>query len=353
MRGGVLRKVDKKALFEKVQDRDNVLLFEWLAKKRKTLGADKFSILLNAKGKDDGTPLHFAAFSGNIETVTDLVRAGADLAATDDNGNTPLHYAVFRGLFPRHGSTHESAPEITGLLLRHCADYTAKNSGGKTPLHVAVESYHWGSVVKEIIQHVGGGEDGERNDNLTDDNEPYVRPHVSLSKYLLMRDNDGNTPMHIVTSNSTIPPITVEGLMGKNDWVGKKNLLDNEALLAAQNLSGETPLHKAAQNKHYRLIEHLISENSTGLSKEMLFKIIALRNKNNDNALHYAVQGGGLKTVRAILKGLWIAAHDTDDSRPWKEKFNSVFSGASELASSIVVFKHLQKWKGPPDEMPK
>ena len=56
--------------------------------------------LINAKGADvdkaannGTTPLHLAAGLGKTEAITMLVKAGANLHATDDEGNTPLDNA--------------------------------------------------------------------------------------------------------------------------------------------------------------------------------------------------------------------------------------------------------------------
>lgn len=51
----------------------------------------------NMKSREGGTPLHSAAFTGDIEIVRMLVAHGADRAATDGKGRTPLDVARDRG----------------------------------------------------------------------------------------------------------------------------------------------------------------------------------------------------------------------------------------------------------------
>lgn len=47
--------------------------------------------LLDAKDSDGETPLHYAALNGHLDCVKHLVRNGADVNLTDEEGSTPLH----------------------------------------------------------------------------------------------------------------------------------------------------------------------------------------------------------------------------------------------------------------------
>lgn len=53
---------------------------------------------LEAKDDDGWTPLHIAAYRGNIEAIKTLICVGAALNSTDRRGDTPLHEAVLRAL---------------------------------------------------------------------------------------------------------------------------------------------------------------------------------------------------------------------------------------------------------------
>jgi len=83
--------------------------------------------LVNARDKDESTPLHYAAWKGHAELVDVLVDAGADLQAHNQNfhwGTTPLHAAA-------HGNQQHSA----AALIRRGADVNAvKSTGSGTPL---------------------------------------------------------------------------------------------------------------------------------------------------------------------------------------------------------------------------
>lgn len=49
--------------------------------------------VVDAKANSGGTPLHWAAGSGQIEAADALVKAGADVGIADKEGRTPLDIA--------------------------------------------------------------------------------------------------------------------------------------------------------------------------------------------------------------------------------------------------------------------
>ena len=86
---------------------------------------------MNAFAFDGWTPLHLAAFFGQLDAVRILLDSGADLRAVSRNSmkNTPLHAAT--------AGKHE---QIARLLLEHGADPHAIDAGGYTPAKIAAEN---------------------------------------------------------------------------------------------------------------------------------------------------------------------------------------------------------------------
>jgi ankyrin repeat protein len=80
---------------------------------------------------DGWTPLHLAAFFGQLAALRLLVDAGADVRAVSTNGltNTPLHAAT--------AGKHADAAL---LLLEHGADPDATDAGGHTARTIAREN---------------------------------------------------------------------------------------------------------------------------------------------------------------------------------------------------------------------
>jgi ankyrin repeat protein len=66
------------------------------------------------------TALHYAAGTGDIELVQELIRLGADVNARDRDGMTPLHYAMLMRQI-----------DTANVLFRLGADINAKNNAGQ------------------------------------------------------------------------------------------------------------------------------------------------------------------------------------------------------------------------------
>lgn len=84
---------------------------------------------LNIKDIISGrTPLHYAAISGNLEAMQQLIKLGANLNVACHNANTALHYAC--------DSNQEGAVNI---LLDSGADISLRNRDNKTAQEIAVD----------------------------------------------------------------------------------------------------------------------------------------------------------------------------------------------------------------------
>jgi hypothetical protein len=77
------------------------------------------------------TALHFASFSGQMESAELLLQHGARINAKEDDGEAPLMYAAFNG-----------SPRLVALLLKSGADANMKNDSGETALSFAVAEGH-------------------------------------------------------------------------------------------------------------------------------------------------------------------------------------------------------------------
>lgn len=74
-------------------------------------------------GMDGETPLHIAAYSGDVEAVRVMLLFVQSVDKPGGIGNTPLHYAVMGG----HAN-------VVDLLLAHGADLFKKNDYDDVPL---------------------------------------------------------------------------------------------------------------------------------------------------------------------------------------------------------------------------
>ena len=86
---------------------------------------------VNSFAYDGWTPLHLAAFFGNLEAARLLLESGADVHAVSQNAltNTPLHAA-----------TAGKHADVAMLLLENGARIDVVDAGGYTPQQIATQN---------------------------------------------------------------------------------------------------------------------------------------------------------------------------------------------------------------------
>jgi len=89
---------------------------------------DQEPALVAAKDKGGQTPLHWAAFSGNLDLIRYLLDKGAAIDAKNARGLTPLAFTAIQGRI-----------QAGGLLIERGADINARNAINMTPLIIAAE----------------------------------------------------------------------------------------------------------------------------------------------------------------------------------------------------------------------
>ena len=95
---------------------------------------------VEARNKQDESPLMMAAIKGHVDAVRALIARDADVNKT---GWTPLHYAATGGK-PEH-------VRIIALLLEHHAYIDATSPNGTTPLMMAAQ-YGSGDAVQLLLK---------------------------------------------------------------------------------------------------------------------------------------------------------------------------------------------------------
>jgi ankyrin repeat protein len=97
---------------------------------------------------DFGTPLHWAAIYGQVESCKALIARGADLGLVDDCKQTPLWWAIRGGEL-----------QVIRFLLKSGADPNVEDSKGSTPLQYAVRKGK--DAIAAVLRKYGASEGNE------------------------------------------------------------------------------------------------------------------------------------------------------------------------------------------------
>uniref|UniRef100_A0A8C1KAY1 Ankyrin repeat domain 52a n=1 Tax=Cyprinus carpio TaxID=7962 RepID=A0A8C1KAY1_CYPCA len=194
---------------------------------------------VNALDQERRTPLHAAAWLGDVHIMELLISAGANVNAKDHVWLTPLHRAA--------ASRNERA---VGLLLRKGADVTARDKFWQTPLHIAAANRATRCV-------------------------EALLPHVSS---LNMADRTGRAPLHHAAQS------------GFQEMV--KLLLNRGANLSASDKKDRQSIHWAAYLGHLEVVKLLVSQGSDKSCKD----------KRGYTPLHAAAASGHVDVVKYLLR---------------------------------------------------
>ena len=248
-------------------------------------------------------PLFIAVDKGNSELVEMLLRHGASIDTTDSDGNTVLHHAVekhqINATSSQYSDQHVAAnivKLVPDILLENRADVNIVNSSGETALYRAA-SRGLLDIVSKMLQLNGGNpntgslvarplvaacalQNVELVDMLlkhgADPNLQSTTCHLG-SKHklplfiavdkgnseqvtLLLRhganidttDTDGNTALHYAIEYlqpRTSSPYSDEVVAVNGVKSVLEVLLENNADVNTVNVSGETPLYRAASRR--------------------------------------------------------------------------------------------------------
>ncbi len=130
----------------------------------------KFEAYIQFRAEDGSTPLHIAAYYGNAEAVTSLLKAGANSEVRTESCKTPLHGAAARG----------NAKTIMALKNAG-ADMDAKTEEGVTPL---LEAAFWNEAeaITALLQAGANGkartDDGKTPFDLASENNKLTGTEI-------------------------------------------------------------------------------------------------------------------------------------------------------------------------------
>ena len=249
----------------------------------------------NVRGYREATPLHSAAYFGDLEMVQVLLEYKADVHARRVDGKTPLVFAS-EGFYQGVPNTAVSFSNVARVLLERGADVNAQDGHRSTALHSAARSARHGRVeaIHVLLEH--GADVNAQMDNDT-------------------------TPLHEAARDGTVEAI--------------RALLEHGANVNARKNDDTTPLHEAAGNGSAEAIRILLEHGADMNTK-----------KNDDTTvLHEAARSGSVEAIRALVKlGADVNARKNDDTTALHEGARSrsveAIRALVELGADVNVRKN-------------
>ncbi|XP_073705503.1 transient receptor potential cation channel subfamily A member 1a [Garra rufa] len=237
-------------------------VFEW-TKQGNVVALEKHTRYLDIRDNNGASPMHYAASMGHFRIIRLIVQITGqqELNASDEEGNTPLHWAV-----------QKDQPGSCSVLLTLGADPNILNNNQQSPLHMAV-SLSKNFVLEQLVSH-----------KQTD---------VNLEGDL------GNTPVILAASLDNHEALVI--------------LYKHGAKFCRQNKLGHFPIHAAAFAGAKKSLEViLLKGEEVGLSIDTHINYV---DKSCSSALHLAVRGGNLDTIKlCIAYGAKIEQQQCDKS---------------------------------------
>jgi len=143
---------------------------------------------LRARDSREWTPLHSAAWAGRADVAAVLIAAGADVNAKAKLGLRPLHLAAIR--------CHK---EVVELLLARGADVNSKDDNESTPLHWVGTS----EVAKILIAH-GADVSTPDGSGATPLEKAVCRDWLDVVELLIAKGADVNAKSGLFSNRSPL-----------------------------------------------------------------------------------------------------------------------------------------------------
>lgn len=231
---------------------------------------------INSKSRNGRTALHLAAMNGYADLVKFLIKDhNAVIDILTLKKQTPLHLAAAAGQL-----------EVCRLLLELGANIDATDDQGQKPIHAAAQN-NFSEVAKLFLQQHPSLVMATTKDGNTCAHIAAAQGSVTVIEELMKFDRQGVISARNKLTDATPLQIAAEG--GHAEVV--KALVRAGANITDENKAGFTAVHLAAQNGHGQVLEVLRSSNTLRVTSKKL----------GVTPLHVAAYFGQADTVRELL----------------------------------------------------
>ena len=275
---------------------------------------------VNARNKDDSSPLHWAVFNENPEIIATLIEAGANVNARIKDGYSPLHFAAVLN----------KNPAVIKALAQAGADVNARTKDGWSPLHFAAENNKNSQVIRALVQ-AGADVNARDKDEETPLHQAAERnknPEVVLALLDAGADadaktTDGKTALDLIKENGALINTSAHqelvcGKLCNREFIKAASLDDVEksieagADVNARNSFGYSPLHLAVGfNNNPAVITALIEARAkVNAQTDGGYSPLHWAAWNNDSpaVIKVLVQAGADVNAQTAKESSWVSS---------------------------------------------
>ena len=217
------------------------------------------------------TPLHYAAFHGNLEVVRALVEEhGCNPRSVDSNKCTPLHYACYGG----------NQDIVKYLVTVQKCDPHLKGHEGHLPLHFTCIHEELSAYDHPLFAF------GRSSSLLFE--EP-TRGHFEIAKFLIMECG-----CNVTDSHKHGPPLIVHLACRYGTATFVQFLIEQKNCPPnGHNKDKDTPVHLASKYGHVEILRYLVETKHCSLLQQ---------NKDGNTPLHLACKFQHLETTHYLVR---------------------------------------------------
>jgi len=198
------------------------------------------------------TALHMAASAGFADTVTALLKAGADVDALVPNDHgfrmTPLLVAIQGNNYKTVKALLNAGADLEVPIFEGQMEVRGQNlMAALTPLHVAVGQFEGIEVVRALL---------EANASIAADAYGLTPLHMASDVEIVGALLAAGADIHALTFDGRTP---LHGIAAGGTPGAVNSLLSAGAIIEARDAAGETPLHHAAASGTAGTIKALLA----------------------------------------------------------------------------------------------
>ncbi|XP_071115831.1 serine/threonine-protein phosphatase 6 regulatory ankyrin repeat subunit A-like [Haliotis cracherodii] len=272
---------------------------------------------INAVNRDRRTPLLAAAFSGHTDICQHLIVAGADVHRQDYDGNDVVLVAAQTGnlhlaecvlsvkkrvdfVQDKHGKTaamwaaERGDADMFTLMSKGC-DLYVKDDKQNSILHFACTGGNVG-IVESIVAQNNVDFNGRNICQETPVMRAALNGHKAVFDLLMSKGCDltlvdvfGNNILHAVCDGGNVQIV---------EYIVSHNIVD----INSTDYRGRTPVMGAVLKGHKTVFDLLVSKGCD----------LTVKDKNNDNILYAACDGGNVQIVEYIVSRNIVDINSTD-----------------------------------------